>query len=43
VSTLQLIPEEEFDRGLAGFELAYPDQTEMVEYDLTFDWLRVTA
>ncbi|MEA2001581.1 MAG: class I SAM-dependent methyltransferase [Actinomycetota bacterium] len=43
VSTLQLIPKDEFDRGLAGFDLAYPKETEMVEYNLTFDWLRVTA
>lgn len=40
VSTLQLIPADELANGLGLFDTAYPDPTESVQYDLTFDWIR---
>ena len=40
VSTLQLIPADEFAKGLAAFDAVYPDPTASVEYLLTFDWIR---
>lgn len=40
VSTLQLIPAEEFSQGLLRFNAAHPDRDEPVDYVLTFDWLR---
>jgi len=43
VSTLQLIPADELAGGLAGFGEAYPDEDELVQYNLTFDWLRATV
>jgi hypothetical protein len=43
VSTLQLIPADELAGGLAGFCEAYPDEDELVKYNLTFDWLRATV
>ena len=42
VSTLQLLPEAEFRAGLAQFDETYPDSSQMVEYVLTFDWIRGT-
>ena len=43
VSTLQLISEDEFLRGLDEFDRVHPDRDEPVEYVLTFDWLRAIA
>jgi len=40
VSTLQLVPEDEFRRGLAAYDEAHPDPEELVAYRLTFDWVR---
>ena len=40
VSTLQLVPPDEFADGLANFDAAHPDRDEPVDYVLTFDWLR---
>ncbi len=40
VSTLQLIPPDEFRAGRERFAAAYPDPAEMVRYRLDFDWLR---
>jgi ubiquinone/menaquinone biosynthesis C-methylase UbiE len=40
VSTLQLIPADELSQGLADFDAAYPDPDQMVDYVLTFDWIR---
>jgi len=40
VSTLQLVPEDEFRRGLVAFDEAHPDPEEPVEYRLAFDWIR---
>ncbi len=40
VSTLQLVPPAELRDGLARFAAAYPDGEEVVEYVLTFDWIR---
>lgn len=39
VSTLQLIPAQEFASGLEDFDRTYPDPTQSVEYALTFDWI----
>lgn len=43
VSTLQLIPADEFAQGLSRFDAAHPDRDEPVEYVLTFDWLRAIS
>ncbi len=40
VSTLQLIPEDEFRSGLIAFDDAHPDSSEIVDYVMTFDWIR---
>lgn len=40
VSTLQLVPRNEFADGLASFDAAYPDPSQLVDYTLTFDWIR---
>jgi ubiquinone/menaquinone biosynthesis C-methylase UbiE len=40
ISTLQLIPEDEFQAGMAKYDSTYPDQNQPVEYLLTFDWIR---
>lgn len=40
VSTLQLVPDREFAAGLAAFDAAHPDPDELVNYRLTFDWIR---
>lgn len=40
VSTLQLISDEEFRSGLEEFERSYPDPNQVVDYVLTFDWIR---
>lgn len=40
VSTLQLISEDEFRSGLIAFADTYPDPSEIVDYVLTFDWIR---
>ena len=37
VSTLQLVPPEEFANGLGAFDATYPDPAELVQYRLTFD------
>jgi ubiquinone/menaquinone biosynthesis C-methylase UbiE len=42
VSTLQLVPEDEFWSGLAAFDAAHPDPAERVEYILAFDWIRAS-
>jgi len=42
VSTLQLIPPEEFSAGLAAIDARYQDPAEPVEYALTFDWIQAT-
>lgn len=41
VSTLQLISDDEFRSGLIAFDQTYPDGDEVVDYVLTFDWIRV--
>lgn len=43
VSTLQLIPDREFQNGLAAFDAAYPNPHQPVEYVLTFDRLRLVV
>ena len=40
VSTLQLISDEEFRSGLGSFDAEHPDPNELVDYVLTFDWIR---
>lgn len=40
VSTLQLIPDDEFRTGLEAYDKTHPDPDEPVEYLLTFDWIR---
>lgn len=42
VSTLQLIPPEEFLAGLAAIDSRYQDPAEPIEYALTFDWIQAT-
>lgn len=42
VSTLQLITDEELRSGLIAFDETYPDPDEVVDYVLTFDWIRAT-
>jgi ubiquinone/menaquinone biosynthesis C-methylase UbiE len=42
VSTLQLISDDELRSGLAAFDESHPDPEELVDYVLTFDWLRAT-
>lgn len=39
VSTLQLIPRDELDRGLVAYDMNYPNPDDEVEYNLTFDWI----
>lgn len=39
VSTLQLIPPAELANGLAEFDVAHPDRSQPIDYDLTFDWI----
>lgn len=39
VSTLQLVPPDEFVRGLGAFDATYPDPAMLVQYRLTFDWV----
>lgn len=43
VSTLQLIPDHEFQDGLAAFDAAYPNPDQPVEYVLTFDRIRLVV
>jgi SAM-dependent methyltransferase len=43
VSTLQLISEQEFRSGLIAFDQTHPDPDEMIDYVLTFDWIRATG
>lgn len=43
VSTLQLVPPDEFARGLATFDAAHPSPTEAIGYVLTFDWIQATV
>jgi hypothetical protein len=40
VSTLQLVPTAEMRAGLIAYDKAYPNPDDVVEYDLTFDWIR---
>ncbi len=40
VSTLQLVSDDEFRSGLIAFDETYPDRGEIVDYVLTYDWLR---
>ncbi len=40
ISTLQLIPDDEYRSGLVAYDQAYPDPNEKVEYLLTFDRIR---
>lgn len=40
ISTLQLIPDDEFQAGMARYDNAYPDENQSVKYRLTFDWIR---
>jgi ubiquinone/menaquinone biosynthesis C-methylase UbiE len=42
VSTLQLISDDEYRSGLVAFDETYPDPDAMVDYVLTFDWMRAT-
>ena len=43
VSTLQLISDEEFNAGLIAFDDTHPDPEEVVDYVLTFDWIRAAT
>lgn len=42
VSTLQLISDDELRSGLVAFDETYPEPDAMVDYVLTFDWMRAT-
>jgi SAM-dependent methyltransferase len=39
VSTLQMVPPEELEDGLAAFAREYPDPDAVVEYQMRWDWL----
>lgn len=43
VSTLQLVPTAELVAGLARFDETYPDGDQLIDYELTFDWIRARA
>ncbi len=43
VSSLQLITDDEFARGVAAFLAAHPDGDEVVAYTLRYDWVRARA